>query len=162
MSGDFDSQITSYLNELADSEGIERPDWKYDKITAHCYYRIPENRICVYSWFLFLWNIKPEKRDTIWKVVSWELAHNFKHYRDDYYYKQGHPHKGTKIVKLHKDMSFIIKLMLTMPPWEVNANKYAHKKTKITDEGHKKLYKELDEVFRSLPSSQIETWTDCV
>jgi hypothetical protein len=158
MSEDFDSQVTSYLNDLADNERIERPKWKYDKKTAHSHYQSREGTIYVYSWFLFLWNLKPEKRDLIWEIVSFELAHNFKHYYDDYHYKQGHSSKGRKIAKNHKDMPFVVKLMLTMPLWEVEANKYAHKKTRITDDRFEELYKELVEVFRGLPRPCLDAW----
>ena len=137
VNGSLEDRVTSFLGDLAEKEHEKRPVWGPTEKWSH--YVPLKKTVFLEDYYLTVWKTVPEKREDIWKVVSWELAHTFKHYIDDVRFEKG-DERGRRI-KPHVENRKTIRI--EEYKFEEQADIYANGVTGTTLSEYLKLRSEL-------------------
>lgn len=140
---ELDDQIENQLSSLSSRHHVPKPFWTWTAINTH--FEPRDLIISISDYVGAIWNRRPEYRDKVSKLISWELAHEFKHYLDHYRFLQGDIRSQAVIrhVERKRLLQHWFNLYGTVPKFEQDAIIFATHITGINQNQYDELYNSL-------------------
>lgn len=147
----LDKTIDEMLQSLAGRHHVKVPPWEWTLRNSH--YKPVLNVINVSDYYETVLRLRPEYKDDVMKLLSWEIAHIFKHYIDEMRFEAGDP-KGSRIlphVERKRWLPGIPGFKDAMPRFEEEADMYAMRVTGMDSYQWERLKHDLwDRTYRML------------
>lgn len=133
----LEKQIEDALAAFSAKFGVPKPLWNWTAINTH--FEPREQTIFISDYVVNVWNQSPALRNTISEVVSWEVAHSFKHYLDNYKFLKGDK-QGAKVIRHVERKRWLLGMV---PKFEEEATTFAIKTTGLVESHYDQLYSSI-------------------
>lgn len=140
---ELNDQIETELSSLSSRYHVPKPSWTWTSINTH--FEPLNLTICISDYVGAIWNRRAEYRDKISKLVSWEVAHEFKHYLDQHRFLAG-DNRGQVVIRHIERRRLLKQWFMTygvVPKFEQDAAMFATQFTGMNQDQYDNLYSSL-------------------